>query len=292
MSNVFNENISNLGSAAVERATVERNKYNQELTKKEMISQTEESLGGIKLFTSGRELGAKLLKDSKLKPYLKQQFNKALGKAKNSGRRPPAPENKVPEPEDELIKPELKEVSKVTNDISDERLARIGRIAKVRKQRKIDKGMSEEDAEADQNVYIQGRVDQIMSKDRLNNSLEKSANEANENAVSEFNAATEARANLKAAAVDKDQQAKGKGKGDGDEEDADADAAGEGAAEEGAEITGTEAAASVLDAIPGLDVLGLALGIGGLAAGFGKKPPHEMTTPINQSSYSSQLGLN
>jgi len=289
MSNVFNENISNLGSAAVERATNERNKYNQELTKKEMISQTEESLGGIKLFTSGRELGAKLLKDSKLKPYLKQQFNKALGKAKNSGRRPTAPENKVPEPEDELIKPELKVAKKATNDISDERLARIGRIAKVRKQRKIDKGMSEEDAEADQNVYIQGRVDQIISKDRLNNSIEKVNNEANENAVSEFNAATEARANLKASAVDKDQQAKAKGKGEGDEE---GDVAGEEGAEEGAEITGTEAAASVLDAIPGLDVLGLALGIGGLAAGFGKKPPQQITDPINQNSYSSQLGLN
>jgi len=290
MSNVFNENISNLGSAAVERATNERNKYNQELTKKEMISQTEESLGGIKLFTSGRELGAKLLKDSKLKPYLKQQFNKAIGKAKNSAKKPASPENKVPEPEDELIKPELKVAKKATNDISDERLARIGRIAKVRKQRKIDKGMSEEDAEADQNVYIQGRVDQIISKDRLNNSIEKVNNEANENAMSQFSADTEARANLKAAAVDKDQQAKAKGKGgEGDEE---GDVAGEEGAEEGAEITGTEAAASVLDAIPGLDVLGLALGIGGLAAGFGKKPPQQITDPINQNSYSSQLGLN
>jgi len=289
MSNVFNENISNLGSAAVERATEERNKYNQELTKKEMISQTEESLGGIKLFTSGRELGAKLLKDSKLKPYLKQQFDKAMGKARNSGKNPPKPENKVPEPEDELIKPELQEASKVTNDFSDERLARIGRIAERRKGRKIQQGMSEEDAEADQNVFIQGRVDQIISKDRLNNSIEKVNNEANENATSQFQADTEARANLKAAAIDKEQQAKTKGEG-GDE---DADVAGEeGAAEEGAEITGTEAAASVLDAIPGLDILGLGLGIGGLAAGFGKKPPQEITGPVNQNSYSNQLGLN
>ncbi len=297
MSNVFNESLSNLGSAALEKATQERNKYNQELTKKEMISQTEESLGGIKLFTSGRELGAKILKESKIKPYLKQQIDKALGKAKKPTRptKPTKPTETTTGEEElgDLIKPEIKIPLRVQNDISDERLARIGRIAKTRKARKIEKGMSEEDAEADSNNFIQGEVDRIMNKNKLNNSLEKSTQEANDQAQAEFKAATEARANLKAAGKDKP-TTKGKGKGGEDEELGAGDEEAAAGAEEGAEISGVEAIGSVLDAIPGLDLIGAALGIGGLAAGFTKKPPQEIMGQMTrgQNSYSSQIGLN
>tara|TARA_R110002073_G_scaffold107419_2_gene242096 strand:- start:132 stop:1007 length:876 start_codon:yes stop_codon:yes gene_type:complete len=290
MSNVFNQNISNLGSAGVEKATQARNKYNQELTKREMISQTEESLGGIKLFTSGRELGSKILKDSKLKDYAKQQIDKALGKAKTAKPTKPTKPTETPTEEADLPDiplPEIRTARSVTNDISDERLARIGRIAQNKKQSKIDRGMSEEDAEADRLNYIQGRVDNMTAKENLNNNLQSSNDAINEEAQSQFQAATEARANLKAAGKEK-AQAKGKGKGDGDEEEVGGE---EAAGEEGAEITGTEAAASVLDAIPGLDLLGAALGIGGLAAGFGKKPPKQINVPVSQASYSSQIGL-
>ena len=288
MSNVFNQNISNLGSAGVEKATQARNKYNQELTKREMISQTEESLGGIKLFTSGRELGSKILKDSKLKDYARQQIDKALGKAKTAK---PTKPTKPTEPSTEeadlpdIPLPEIRTARSVTNDISDARLNRIGRIAQNKKQSKIDRGMSEEDAEADRLNYIQGKVDAMVSKEKLNNNLQTSNDGINEEATSQFQADTEARANLKAAGKDK-AQAKGKGKGDEEEVGGE-----EAAGEEGAEITGTEAAASVLDAIPGLDLLGASLGIAGLVAGFGKKPPKQISAPVSQSSYSSQIGL-
>jgi len=290
MSNVFNQNISNLGSAGVEKATQQRNKYNQELTKREMISQTEESLGGIKLFTSGRELGSKILKDSKIKDYAKQQIDKALGKAKTAKPTKPTKPTEPAEPTEEadlpeIPLPEIRTARSVTNDISDARLNRIGRIAQNKKQSKIDRGMSEEDAEADRLNYIQGRVDGMTAKENLNNNLQTSNDAINEEATSQFQADTEARANLKAAGKDK-QQAKGKGKGDEEEVGGE-----EAAGEEGAEITGTEAAASVLDAMPGLDLLGAALGIGGLAAGFGKKPPKQISAPVSQSSYSSQIGL-
>ena len=289
MSNVFNQNVSNLGSAAVEKATQQRNKYNQELTKREMISQTEESLGGIKLFTSGRELGSKILKDSKIKDYAKQQIDKALGKAKTAKpTKPTKPTEPTTEEADlpDIALPEIRTARSVTNDISDGRLNRIGRIAQNRKQSKINRGMSEEDAEADRLNYIRGKVDAMVDRENLNNNLQTSNDAINEEAQSQFSAATEARANLKAAGKDK-AQAKGKGKGDGEEEVGGEEAAGE----EGAEITGTEAAASVLDAIPGLDLLGAALGIGGLAAGFGKKPPKQISAPVSQNSYSSQIGL-
>ena len=288
MSNVFNQNISNLGSAGVEKATQQRNKYNQELTKREMISQTEESLGGIKLFTSGRELGSKILKDSKIKDYARQQIDKALGKAKSAKPTKPTKPTETPTEEADLPEiplPEIRTARSVTNDISDGRLNRIGRIAQNRKQSKIDRGMSEDDAEADRLNYIRGKVDAMVDRENLNNNLQTSNDAINEEATSQFQGDTEARANLKAAGKDK-QQAKGKGKGDEEEVGGE-----EAAGEEGAEITGTEAAASVLDAIPGLDLLGVALGIGGLAAGFGKKPPKQISAPVSQSSYSSQIGL-
>ena len=76
MSAVFQSGYSNLGQRALERATDAANKYNQKLKKKEMVSQTEESLGGIKAFTSGRELFKSIGEKSKLKPYLKQEADK------------------------------------------------------------------------------------------------------------------------------------------------------------------------------------------------------------------------
>jgi len=317
MSNVFSNNISALGTAAVQKAEVARNKYNQELQKREMVSQTEESLGGIKLFTSGRELGAKILKDSKIKDYVRQKLGvKPKPKPKPKGKGKPKGEEggeegagddviqmgEIGQVEPEIV-PAVKVAARsVSNDISDARLSRIGRIAKTRKARKIQKGMSEEDAEADSDLYIRNQVERLQSKQNLNRDFKKSAddqNAANEQAQAEAQAETEARANLKAAAQNK-AKVKGKGKkGDADEEE---DAAGgdeeavAGAGEDAADITGIEAFSSVLDAIPGLDLIGAALGVGGLVAGFTKKPPHEivnqMTRGDGSNSYSAQLGLN
>ena len=322
MSNVFSNNISALGTAAVQKAEVARNKYNQELQKREMVSQTEESLGGIKLFTSGRELGAKILKDSKIKDYVRQKLGgKPKPKPKPKGKEKPKGEEggeegagdegagdsviqmgEIGQVEPDIV-PAVKVAARsVSNDISDARLARIGRIAKTRKIRKIQKGMSEDDAEADSDLYIRNQVERLQSKQNLNRDFKKSAddqNAANEQAQAEAQAETEARANLKAAAQNK-AKVKGKGKkGDADEEE---DAAGgdeeaaAGAGEDAADITGIEAFSSVLDAIPGLDLIGAALGVGGLVAGFTKKPPHEivnqMTRGDGSNSYSAQLGLN
>ena len=319
MSNVFSNNISALGTAAVQKAEVARNKYNQELQKREMVSQTEESLGGIKLFTSGRELGAKILKDSKIKDYVRQKLGgKPKPKPKPKGKEKPKGEEEggeegagddviqmgeIGQVEPDIV-PAVKVVARsVSNDISDARLARIGRIAKTRKIRKIQKGMSEDDAEADSDLYIRNQVERLQSKQNLNRDFKKSAddqNAANEQAQAEAQAETEAKANLKAAAQNK-AKAKGKGKkGDGDDEEEDAaggdEEAAAGAGEDAADITGIEAFSSVLDAIPGLDLIGAALGVGGLVAGFTKKPPHEivnqMTRGDGSNSYSAQLGLN
>jgi len=317
MSNVFSNNISALGTAAVQKAEVARNKYNQELQKREMVSQTEESLGGIKLFTSGRELGAKILKESKIKDYVKQKLGvKPKPKPKPKGKGKPKGEEggeegagddviqmgEIGQVEPDIV-PAVKVAARsVSNDISDARLARFGRVAKMRKARKIQKGMSEEDAEADSDLYIRNQVERFQSKQNLNRDFKKSANDqnaANEQAQAEAQAETEARANLKAAAQNK-AKVKGKGKkGDADEEE---DAAGgdeeaaAGAGADAADITGVEAIGSVLDAIPGLDLIGAALGVGGLVAGFTKKPPHEiinqMTRGDGSNSYSAQLGLN
>jgi len=287
MSNVFSNNISALGTAAVQKAEVARNKYNQELQKREMVSQTEESLGGIKLFTSGRELGAKILKESKIKDYVKQKLGvKPKPKPKPKGKGKPKGEEggdegagddtiqmgEIGQVEPDIV-PAVKVAARsVSNDISDARLARFGRVAKMRKARKIQKGMSEEDAEADSDLYIRNQVERFQSKQNLNRDFKKSANDqnaANEQAQAEAQAETEARANLKAAA---------------------------GAGADAADITGVEAIGSVLDAIPGLDLIGAALGVGGLVAGFTKKPPHEiinqMTRGDGSNSYSAQLGLN
>jgi len=318
MSAVFQSGMSNLGSAAVAKASAEANKYNQELQKREMVSQTEESLGGVKLFTSGRELASKIVKDSKIKPYLKQQIDKALGKAKQ-----PIQDAKnkavqtmkeaidkndadteeaasVVKETPDAVSPELNllKARNVSNDVSDLRLGRIGRIAELRKARKIQKGMNEDDAEEDMNNYIMGRANQLVLKNKLNDSFQNETDQANEAAQAEAKAATEARAALKAQAEDKPPvPTKGKVKGKGeDEEEEGAEEEEEGAegAAEGGEISGMTALSSVLDAIPGLDIIGAALGIGGLAAGFAKKPPQRIATNPNirsNASYSQQLGI-
>lgn len=316
MSAVFQSGYGNLGSEALARATDAANKYNQQLQKREMVSQTEESLGGVKLFTSGRELASKIVKGSKIKPYLKQQIDKALNKAKQPiqdaknkavGKMKDALDKNDADTEEaasvvketpESVSPELNLIKarNVSNDVSDLRLGRIGRIAQARKARKIQKGMSEEDAEEDMNNYIMGRANLLVNKNKLNDSFQDSADQANEAAQAEAKAATEARANLKAAAEDKPAPTKAKVKGKGDDEEEGAEEGEEGAegAAEGGEIGGMEALGSVLDAIPGLDIIGAALGIGGLAAGFAKKPPHQLATNPNirsSASYSQQLGI-
>ena len=300
MSAVFQSGVSNLGARAIEKATKEADAYNQKLQKREMVSQTEESLGGVKLFTSGRELGSKILEESKLKPYLKQQAEKAFGKAKEAGTKAikkaidPAEDaeaaaEEVTEDVTPIV-PEIKAARNISNDFSDARLARFGRLAKLRKARKIQQGMSEEEAEEDQNAYIQQRVQSIMRKDNLNNQAEQQANDANEAAQAEAKSATEARAALKARSAAKAPAEEG-GDAVGGQEAAEGAAK---AAAEGEEITGTEALSSVLDVIPGLDIIGAALGIGGLAAGFGKKAPNRMAGNPNMrsnASYSQQLGI-
>ena len=311
MSAVFQSGYSNLGQRALAKAKQQTDKYQQELTKKEMVSQTEESLGGIKLFTSGRELGSKILKDTKLKPYLKQQAKKAFGKAKGQVKKalegedePPTKPIKmgevgdVEEEGDEAAEVAVKVVPKQLTNIgtTDRAIARFGRIARARKASKIRNGMSEEDAEADSENYIRAQGERLAAKGKLNSSLQNSADTANEQAQADAKAATEARAQLKARGkAEAKPKPKGKGKGDGedDEEEDDLEDLGEGATE-GTEITGMETLGSVLDAIPGLDLIGAALGIGGLAAGFAKKPPHEMSVNPNvrsNASYSSQLGV-
>ena len=112
--NIFQSGFQNIGARALAQATDEANKYNQELTKKEMISQTEESLGGVKLFTSGRELGSQILKNSKLKPYLKQQAKKLFKKAKpDEPDEPPtdAPPTDAPPTDAPPAEPELPETT-------------------------------------------------------------------------------------------------------------------------------------------------------------------------------------
>tara|TARA_R110001632_G_scaffold143592_2_gene259679 strand:+ start:4298 stop:5590 length:1293 start_codon:yes stop_codon:yes gene_type:complete len=87
------------------------------------------------------------------------------------------------------------------------------------------------------------------------------------------------------------------------QEGADANLAAEGeeggeavsAAAEAGEISATEAVGSVLDAIPGLDVIGAILGVAGVAVGASKKKKPTLTNPTgaasSQSTYSYQAGL-
>lgn len=331
MSAVFQSGYSNLGQRALERATDAANKYNQKLQKKEMVSQTEESLGGIKAFTSGRELFKSIGEKSKLKPYLKQEADKQMKSMSdgwkdfksqwNKKAQQPKPEptdDEISKMADELkanqgkvndaldflkskpddpIVPEFKAARSISNDVSEARLGRIGRIAQIRKAKKIKNGMSEEDAEEDMNNYIMDRAQGIVNKNKLNDSFQNSADAANEQAQAEAKAATEARANLKAAAEDKPAapttKAKVKGKGEEEEGAEEGEEGAEGAAE-GGEIGGMEALGSILDAIPGLDIIGAALGLGGIAAGAAKKPPQQLASNPNirsSASYSQQLGI-
>tara|TARA_R110002167_G_scaffold143650_3_gene333211 strand:+ start:868 stop:1812 length:945 start_codon:yes stop_codon:yes gene_type:complete len=313
MSDIFQSGFSNIGARAIQQAKEKADTYQQELTKKEMISQTEESLGGIKLFTSGRELGSKIL-SSKLKPYLKQQAKKLLKKAKpdEPDTEPPTtePPNTAPtagaeEPiQLEPIGEVAEETQPVVQDLSlgkslytTKGLERFGRIAKARKARNIEKGMSEEDADDDMNAFIQQRQSIYNSqKARANNNVEEQETDAQESAKAEENAANEAKAATKAKPTgsSKPDENEPKPEDDDDVEDL-GEAGGKGLAGEGAvegtEITGMEAFASVLDAIPGLDIIGAALGASGLIAGFTKKPPHAIATVAPAySGASNQVG--
>ena len=306
MSDIFQSGFSNIGARAIQQAKEKADTYQQELTKKEMISQTEESLGGIKLFTSGRELGSKIL-SSKLKPYLKQQAKKLLKKAKPDEPDEPDTEPPTTEPPNtaptagaeepiqlEPIGEVAEETEPVVQDLSlgkslytTKGLERFGRIAKARKARNIEKGMSEEDADDDMNAFIQQRQSIYNSqKARANNNVEEQETDAQESAK----AATKA----KPTGSSKPDENEPKPEDDDDVEDL-GEAGGKGLAGEGAvegtEITGMEAFASVLDAIPGLDIIGAALGASGLIAGFAKKPPHAIATVAPAySGASNQVG--
>lgn len=242
MSNVFASGFGNLGANAVAKASDQANKYNQELTKREMVSQTEESLGGMKLFTSGRELFGKTLKDSKIKQYASQQFKKALKKAGGG------------DDTDAVQTAASKEAASAT------------------------KTAATKSASAES---------EIQETAFGNNAAGASDSQNVEEA-----AAIKERARLKANEGEDDEGSGegggGKGKGEDDDEEDGADLADAG---EGAEIGGLEAASSVLDAIPGVDLIGAVLGAVGLVAGFTKKPPHQITNPISNTSYSTQLGL-
>tara|TARA_R110002126_G_scaffold51499_2_gene140764 strand:- start:3599 stop:4552 length:954 start_codon:yes stop_codon:yes gene_type:complete len=316
MSDIFQSGFSNIGARAIQQAKEKADTYQQELTKKEMISQTEESLGGIKLFTSGRELGSKIL-SSKLKPYLKQQAKKLLKKAKPDEPDEPDTEPPTTEPPNtaptagaeepiqlEPIGEVAEETQPVVQDLSlgkslytTKGLERFGRIAKARKARNIEKGMSEEDADDDMNAFIQQRQSIYNSqKARANNNVEEQETDAQESAKAEENAANEAKAATKAKPTgsSKPDENEPKPEDDDDVEDL-GEAGGKGLAGEGAvegtEITGMEAFASVLDAIPGLDIIGAALGASGLIAGFTKKPPHAIATVAPAySGASNQVG--
>lgn len=240
MSNVFASGFGNLGANAVARASEQANKYNQELTKREMVSQTEESLGGMKLFTSGRELFGKTLKDSKIKQYASQQFKKALKKAGGN--------------EDDAVQT----------------------------------AASKEAASATKTAATKSAESEIQETAFGNN-----AAGASDSQNVQETAAIKERARLKANEGEDEEGGSGEGggKGKGGEDDEE-EGLEEGAdAGEGAEIGGLEAASSVLDAIPGVDLIGAVLGAVGLVAGFTKKPPHQITNPISNTSYSTQLGL-
>ena len=317
MSDIFQSGFSNIGARAIQQAKDKADTYQQELTKKEMISQTEESLGGIKLFTSGRELGSKIL-SSKLKPYLKQQAKKLLKKAKPDEPDEPDTEPPTTEPPNtaptagaeepiqlEPIGEVAEETQPVVQDLSlgkslytTKGLERFGRIAKARKARNIEKGMSEEDADDDMNAFIQQRQSIYNSqKARANNNAEEQESDAQESSQAETNAANEAKAATKAKPTGSSKPDENEPKPEPEDDDVEdlGEAGGKGLAGEGAvegtEITGMEAFASVLDAIPGLDIIGAALGASGLIAGFAKKPPHAIATVAPAySGASNQVG--
>jgi len=346
--NIFQSGFQNIGARAVAQATDRANKYNQELTKREMISQTEESLGGVKLFTSGRELGSQLMK-SKLKPYLKQQAKKLFKKAKpdepdepptttTTTTQPPPAEPELPETTTEDLQsqwdapdepevgdgvkaaaaseePEIvsKTVSNVvgkgsrrvlTNDNMDAaRAARVERIGKMKIEKDVKSGMSRADAESKNEEYLAQTARKFSSNKNLNDaSNDEEARIANEQEAQEQQATARA-----AAKPEPDpepdtetQLARPKPKiEDGDEEDEEdfgktivkktAAKVGE---DEGADITAMEAGASVLDAIPGLDIIGVALGAAGLIGGLTKKPPHELAPPPQAfMGQSNQVGI-
>ncbi len=313
MSDIFQSGFDNIGARAVAEAQARADKYNQELTKREMLSQTEESLGGVKLFTSGRQIGENIVKNSKLKPYIKQQVKKLLKKkgddvpeedeAQEEGvpELPEAPIQLNPigdiEPEvEETAEPAVEDLSLGSKLFDNQGLSRFGRIAKLRKARSLKNGMSEDEANEDMNNFIQQRQDVYNAQKArtINNAEEEERNaqeasQAEENESNEANAIDKARSNPvdEADKVLKD-----------NEEDADADVGADAekvvakTAGEGEEISGLETFSSVLDEIPGLDILGLALGGAGLIGGLVKKAPKAIVPTIQSySGASNQVGI-
>ena len=305
MSDVFQSGFDNIGARATAEAQARADKYNQELTKKEMTSQTEESLGGVKLFTSGRELGQKVIQNSKLKPYIKQQVKKLFKKKGDDipdddeeTQEASVPEEPIQlEPIGDVVgdEPEVADVSLGSKLFDNPGLSRFGKIAKLRRAKSIKNGMSEDDADEDMNNFIQQRQDIYNAqKARTINNAEEAERSAQEESQAGANESNEANAILKARnnPVD-DADEVLKTTDEGADEGADvAKVAAKTAAGEGEEITGLETFSSVLDSIPGLDIIGAALGIGGLVAGFAKKPPKVIAPTIQSySGASNQVGV-
>ncbi len=156
--------------------------------------------------------------------------------------------------------------------------------------------MSEDEANEDMNNFIQQRQDVYNAQKArtINNAEEEERNaqeasQAEENESNEANAIDKARSNPvdEADKVLKD-----------NEEDADADVGADAekvvakTAGEGEEISGLETFSSVLDEIPGLDILGLALGGAGLIGGLVKKAPKAIVPTIQSySGASNQVGI-
>lgn len=292
MSNIFQSGFANIGARATAQAKATADKYNQELQKREMVSQTEESLGGVKLFTSGRELGSKIINDSKLKPYLKQQVKKLFKKdagddtgdstgatgtttgAESTGATGTSTGAGAGAGADDTIQMPASATEPQLADVSES-------SAKFQEARATEQNFGRSEAEQ-YDSWDSPSADAPEPPPSYNQAVGKA------NATPEDDEANPSPNN----------QAEPKPEEDEDE-DADSDLADvadtekiASGVEDTAEIGGLEAVGSVLDAIPGLDIIGAALGAAGLIAGFTKKPPHAITQAVQAySGASNQVGI-
>ena len=305
MSNIFQSGFSNIGARATAQAKATADKYNQELQKREMVSQTEESLGGVKLFTSGRELGSKIINDSKLKPYLKQQVKKLFKKdagddtgdstgatgtttgAESSGATGTGA-GAGAGADDTIQMGEIGDLdSSITSNAASATEPQLADVS--------ESSAKFQEARATEQNFGRSEAEQYDSWDTPSADAPEPPPSYNQ-AVGKANATPED----DEANPSPNNQAEPKPEEDEDEdEDADSDLADvadtekiASGVEDTAEIGGLEAVGSVLDAIPGLDIIGAALGAAGLIAGFTKKPPHAITQAVQSySGASNQVGV-
>lgn len=292
MSNIFQSGFSNIGARATAQAKATADKYNQELQKREMVSQTEESLGGVKLFTSGRELGSKIINDSKLKPYLKQQVKKLFKKdagddtgdstgatgtttgAESTGATGTSTGAGAGAGADDTIQMPASATEPQLADVSES-------SAKFQEARATEQNFGRSEAEQ-YDSWDSPSADAPEPPPSYNQAVGKA------NATPEDDEANPSPNNQAEPKPEEDEDADA----DSDLADvADTEKIASGV-EDTAEIGGLEAVGSVLDAIPGLDIIGAALGAAGLIAGFTKKPPHAITQAVQAySGASNQVGI-